>query len=43
MAGDDFVVVVDQHRDVEAEGADAFGNLRDLLLAVLPRIEGVEP
>lgn len=34
-------VAVDQDRDIEAEGLDAFGNLPDLLLAVAPRVSRV--
>ena len=42
VAGDDFVFIVDQHRHVETEGANAFRNLCDLFLAVLSGVARVE-
>ena len=34
-------VTIDQDRDIEAEGLDAFGNLPDLLFAVVPWVGGI--
>ena len=41
MAGDDAVLAVDQHRVGEAKLADAAGDLRDLRIAVRPRVAHV--
>jgi hypothetical protein len=41
MAGDDFVITVDQDRNAEAEGRDAPGDLSDLQGGMLSRIAGI--
>jgi hypothetical protein len=41
MPGDDPVLAVDQDRVRKAELADAAGDLRDLRIAVRPRVAGV--
>ena len=40
-AGDNAVLLVDQHRVGEAKFADRSGDLRDLLVAVRARVSGV--
>ena len=41
VPGDDVAVAIDQDRDIEAKGLDAFGNLPDLPLGVAAWIGGV--
>jgi hypothetical protein len=41
VAGDNAVLLVDQHRVGEAKFADRSGDLRDLLVAVRARVSGV--
>ena len=43
MAGDDVAVAIRQDRDIEAERINAVEDLPDLLLAVAPRVGGIEP
>ena len=42
MPGDNLALAIDQDRDIEVEGPDAVGDLPDLLLAMAPRVRGVE-
>jgi hypothetical protein len=41
VPGDNLAVVIDQDRDIKAEGLDALGDLPDLLLAVTPRVSRI--
>lgn len=41
MPGDDVPVLVNEHGYVEAKNGDAGGNLSDLLVVVLPRIQRI--
>ena len=45
MPCDHVAIAIDQDRDIEAKGLDAFGNLPDLLFAVASRVGrvGSEP
>jgi hypothetical protein len=42
VPGDNLAVVIDQDRDIKAEGLDALGDLPDLLLAVTPRVSRIQ-
>ena len=41
MPTDHVAMAIDQHRDIETEHSDAFGDLPDLLLAVNPRVSRI--